>query len=575
MTRVNTALTKRWRVAERDGDTGRELARALGIHPVTGELLARRGLRTPADALRFLNPSLDDAHDPLLLPDCRQAVERIVQAISRKETIFVHGDYDVDGLTSAALLTRVLGSLGAKVIPFVPSRSRDGYGVSVENVERAAAEGAKLLVTSDCGVSAHDACQKAKQIGLDVVVTDHHPCPQELPVAHAVVNPARPDSRYPFPHLAGVGVAYKLCQALCQEQEVKQEHLHSHFLDLVALGTVSDVVPLLDENRLFVTHGLKSLPRTRKRGLIALMASAGVDPARVSAEAVGFALGPRLNAAGRIAEASEALDLLLTRDADKANSIASEISAKNSERQRMQKAIAAEALAAVPQQCREDDRVLVVGGEGWHPGVVGIVAAKLVDTFWRPAVVLCRSNGEWHGSGRSIPGFDLGRAIEALGSDIVNGGGHAMAAGLACPADRLEEMRRGLNELASEWLSEEDLTPTVEIEQEIGLQDIGMELACEIGRLEPYGEGNPQPVFTTSGVRLTNAGTMGSDGAHFRAALEGVSTPHRVIGWRMGELAATLGTSGVYNICYTLKMHSYNGTDSVDVVLCDAPTEGP
>lgn len=550
-----------------------ELARSVDLHVACAMLLLKRGVTTPAEALSFLGPCLDNLHDPFLLPDADKAVERIVAAIDSGETIFIHGDYDVDGVTSAALLTRVLRKLGANVVPFVPSRSRDGYGIRAATVERAHADGAGLFLSCDCGISAHDACNRARELGLDLIVTDHHQCQSTLPDAYAVVNPNRSDSAYPFSDLAGVGVAYKMCQALCIRRNVPLDALHKHFLDLVALGTVSDVVPLTGENRAYVYHGLRSIADTQKQGLLALIQASGVPMEGVDTETIGFRLGPRINAVGRLAEASTALELLLTSDADVAGRIAAEMSQTNVERQAEQSRVFQEALAAVAEDNLTEDRVLVVAREGWHAGVIGIVAGKLAELFFKPAFVLTRTDDRFHGSGRSIPGYNLAAAIGLLGDDLVQGGGHAMAAGISFEAANLEQVRKKLNDLANRWLTEEDLVPKVPIELELDPSGITLQLAQDIARLAPFGEGNREPVLATRRVKLTDIRAMGSSGNHLSAQLVGTTEAARIVGWGMGEHSAALDPTRLYRICYNLRIDSFRGTDRVTLVLQDRPVE--
>jgi single-stranded-DNA-specific exonuclease len=559
-----------WTLMEPPLDGGENLSRGLGLHPVTALLLARRGIRTVSAASDFLNPSTATVPDPFLLPDAEQAVDRLIRAIDSGESILVHGDYDVDGVTSAALLTRVLGKLGAKVRPFVPSRARDGYGVSVAALERAAAEGVSLILTADCGITAFDACTRARQLGLDVVVSDHHEPADTLPEAFAVVDPLVPGSSYPFRGLAGVGVAYKLCQALCLRRGVDLDALHRHFLDLVALGTVSDCVPLLDENRAYVYHGLRSMGTSQKEGIRALLRLSGLGES-LGTEDVGFRLGPRINAAGRLAEADEALELLLTRDSARAEELATILTERNTQRQQEQRRIQAEAIQAIFETGISEDAVLVVGREGWHPGVIGIVAGKLVETFYRPAVVLTLRDGHWHGSARGIPGFHWARALEELGEDLVRGGGHAMAAGLSLPRERLREFRVAVNELAQQWLSPADLQPRLEVEAEVPVEQLSFQLAQEVVRLAPFGEGNPEPVLMSSRVRLDNVRCVGEGGRHLRAELRGAPGPVSVVGFGMGDAVSSLSGDRLFKICYNLRVSAYNGSGRAEIVLRDLP----
>lgn len=563
-------LKKQWIVRDAPELTCAELQRALDLHPVVARLLAQRGMRTPAEALEFLNPCADTLPDPFLLPDAAEAVDRILYAVDHGQTIFVHGDYDVDGITSAALFTRVLMKLGANVTPFVPCRSREGYGVHPMTVRRAHQDGAGLLLTCDCGITAHNACEEAAALGLDVVVTDHHEPNETLPCATAVVNPMRKDCSYPFRSLAGVGVAYKICQALCARRGINLQALHKHYLDLVALGTVSDCVPLLGENRIYVHQGLKSIGSTRKAGLRALMESANMGP-NVDAEHIGFILGPRINAAGRLAEASEALELFLTQDRSRAVEIAQTLSERNVQRKREQDSVFQQALEDLEQELESDSRVLVLGREGWHPGIIGIVAGKLSEAYYRPAFVLSVTDGVCHGSGRSIPGFNLARAIEHLGKDLISGGGHAMAAGVSFPAERMADVKEALNQLASQWLTDDAMVPRVDVDMELDVLEITRDLGRQITRLAPFGEDNAEPVFVSSDVQMRNIRTMGADGHHFRAELAGTRDPVSVVGFGMGEAVPSLESSRSSKICYNLRISRFNGVDRTELMLYDAP----
>lgn len=567
-------ITKQWIVRnDVTCEMADDLAGAVGISSLTACLLIHRGIRDPHQALSFLSPSLKDIHDPFLLLECDTAVDRILFAMDNGQTIFVHGDYDVDGVTSAALLTRVLTKLGAKVIPFVPNRSRDGFGVQTWTVEKAHSEGADLLLTCDCGTSAIEACDRAAELGLDIVITDHHEPGSERPNALAVVNPHMKGSRYPYKNLAGVGVAYKICQALCHRRGIDLENLHNHFLDLVALGTVSDVVPLLDENRAYVFHGLKNLANSRKLGIQALIQVSGMDAARMTSEDIGFRLGPRLNAAGRLAEASEALELLITNSQKAAREIAASLSTRNRERQDQQNRIWKEALEVITLRNYQDNHVIVVEGENWNPGVIGIVAGKIAERYHRPAFVLAPVDSLYTGSARSIPGFNLAEAIDSLGKNLVEGGGHAMAAGVKIRPENLERFRERVNSLAGEWLTPEDLIPSIDIEAKIDAGDIDLQVCKEISQLAPFGEGNEEPILISEGVRLENIRCIGSDGQHLKAEISSRWGRLSVFGWGMGDLCDMLDSTRDYKICYNLKTNCFNGSEGVDLILQDAPRE--
>lgn len=567
-------IVKQWIVRnDVTSEQADELAAAVGTTGLTACLLIHRGLADPGRALAFLSPSLNDIHDPFLLPDCEQAVARILLAIDNNQVIFVHGDYDVDGVTSAALFTRVLTRMGARVIPFVPNRSRDGFGMQTWTVEKAHAEGARLILTCDCGTSALEACQRARELNLDVVITDHHEPGNEIPEAVAVVNPSLKGCKYPFRTLAGVGVAYKICQALCIRKGISLEYLHNHFLDLVALGTVSDVVPLVDENRVYVYHGLRNLAKSQKQGIQALIQASGLDAGKMTSEDIGFRLGPRLNAAGRLAEATEALELLITNSQETAGTIASSLSSRNRQRQDQQNLIWQEALCKIEERNYQQNHVIVVEGEDWHPGVIGIVAGKIAERYHRPAFVLAPVDSLYTGSARSIPGFNLAEAIESLGKNLVEGGGHAMAAGVKIRPENLERFRESVNSLARKWLAPEDLMPSIIIEAIVDAKEIDLEICREISRLAPFGEGNEEPILMSENVRLENIRAIGSEGQHLKAETVSRWGTLSVLGWGMGRLADVLDSTRDYKICYNLKTGCFNGSEGVDLILQDAPRE--
>ncbi len=471
--------------------------------------MVNRGLKDPAAAHKFLNPSLDDLGDPRLLPDYEAARDVILGAIERKEKIYIHGDYDVDGVTSAALFSRFLEKMGADVHTHVPHRMKEGYGIHLLAVEEARQMEAKVFLTCDCGISAHDQVEAAREAGMTVVVTDHHTVPPELPNAAALINPHREDSQYPFDELSGAGVVFRFCEGLAREMGAPVDGYRRAYLDLAVLGTVADVMPLIEENRIITKHGLKSLWDTKKEGLRALMKTSNLYETALdglAASHIGFQLGPRLNATGRIDDAGRALKLLLSRDIGEAMVIAQEIEVINRERRARQELIVAEAMEMVGQMDLSDRFVIVVGNEGWHSGIVGLVASKLVDLYHRPAYVMFFNpdTGMARGSARSIPGFNLAESIRSL-YPLVEGGGHAAAAGFSARLDQVAEVSEAFNRYAKEHLTDEDLIPVVDVDAAVDGDEVTYESVDALQRLAPFGNGNPTPVFSMRNVQVHRA----------------------------------------------------------------------
>ncbi len=563
-------LRRRWLAPEPVAlDAVQALQSSLGLPTPVCELLARRGLAEPAAARAFLRPSFEALHPPDLLPDLTVALRRIETAIHAGQGILVHGDYDADGLSSAALLTRGLAHLGARVEAFVPHRLRDGYDLGPAGVSRAREIGARLILTADCGVSAVEAVAEASESGVDVVITDHHRPPPRLPAAVAVVNPARADSGYPFRGLAGVGVAFKLLAALYDRAGAAPEHLNRH-LDLVALGTVADLVPLADENRILVRAGLAAMVRTRKAGLLALARRAGVSIERVSASDIGYRLGPRLNAAGRVGAAETGLRLLLTDDREEAERLAERLELHNRKRRGEDRRVLAEAEAMLAERFDADrDRFVLLWGEDWHPGVIGIVASRLVERLHRPVVLVSLRQDPGRGSGRSIPGFHLHRALEGCADLLERYGGHRMAAGLEVRRDRLETLASRLGEAARETLAEEDLVPEIRIDLSLPLAAVDDELLGWIGRLAPFGTENPRPVLHVRGVNLERPARVGSEGAHLKGVLSDAAGGRlEAIGFGMGDRLGE-ATVGPLEVAFELSRDRYRGRERLQARLLD------
>jgi single-stranded-DNA-specific exonuclease len=540
------------------------LAGTLELSEITASILVRRGYRDVEEARRFVTGEIEP-HDPFLLGDMAVAVEKIRVAIAAGQRICVHGDYDVDGICATALAVLTLRTLGADVEWHLPSRFEEGYGVSGDTISRLADEGCTLLVTVDCGITAVEEVSAAKERGLDVIVTDHHRPGESLPDCPVVAT--RP-SDYPYPELCGTGVVCKLAQALGVDV--------APYLDLVALATIADVVPLLDENRSLAIAGLRSLARTQRPGLQALLRSAGVDPAAVDAAAVGFRLAPRINAAGRLGRPDAALELLLTTDAEEAKRLANELETLNQDRQAVESRILRAAIAEVESwpEARRRSRGYVIWGEDWHEGVIGIVASRLVERFNRPVVLIAGTGGAWKGSGRSLSAFDLHGALAACSQHLERFGGHRAAAGLSIDPAKLEEFAAAFAAHADATLVEEDLVPVTRIDAVLPGSALTLALATELERLAPFGLGNPEVTLLVPGCEAVQPGVVG-EGKHLRFRIrQGGSDAGSAIAFGLGSQLDRMRRPVRYDIACRLKENRWNGTIAPQLVvrrLFDAP----
>ncbi|MBA2474534.1 MAG: single-stranded-DNA-specific exonuclease RecJ [Actinobacteria bacterium] len=543
-----------WTIRPCPPETASALARELDVSDVTASVLVRRGYAEPEAARAFLEPERPP-HDPLLLGDMADACAAIRHAVAAGKRICVHGDYDADGICATALAVLTLRELGADVDWHLPSRFDEGYGLHARTLERLAEEGCALVLTVDCGITAVEEVATARRLGLEVVVTDHHRPGETLPDCPVVAT--RP-SRYPFPELCGTGVVLKLAQALLG---LDAEGVRRH-LDLVALATIADVVPLLDENRSLATAGLRALARTQKPGLQALMRSAGVDPATVDSGAVGFRLAPRINAAGRLGHPGIALELLLTEDRERAEHLARRLEELNRERQVVEERIVREAVATVAGWPEEERRArgYVLASDGWHEGVIGIVASRLVERYARPVVLIAGTEGSWKGSGRSVPSFDLHAALAACSAELERFGGHRAAAGLSIQPDRVDAFRAAFAAHAETVLGDDELRPETPIDAVL-LPDtrLSLDLCAELARLAPFGLGNPEVTLLAPGCELRELTSVG-EGKHlrFRVSRDGRDAGG-AIAFGLGQQLDRLRRQGSYDVAFRLQENHWNG----------------
>ncbi len=567
----------RWEPIACDEAAATRLADALKVPPVVARLLCQRGLSDPELAARFLNPSLEHLHDPMALADMGIAVERLRAAIARRERIAIHGDYDVDGITSTVILRRALELLGGDVTHFIPERLKDGYGLQPASVERLHAEGVAVIVSVDCGIRGVEAARRARELGLDLIITDHHEPDVELPPALAVINPKRHDCSYPDKNLAGVGVALKLVQALCRKAQ--RDSWLSGFVKVAAIGTLADVVPLVGENRVIAKLGLDLLTKgPHKIGLRSLLDVAGLSGKTIDSYHISFMLAPRVNAAGRMSTPDIATRLLLASDeamGDEARALAQQLDAENIRRQEEE----AEVLAAAKKIVQTDPEVgartvLVVAGESWHRGVIGIVASKLVESFHRPAIVLSVEAGIAHGSCRSVPHFDMLAALERCAPLFIRFGGHKQAAGLTLDASRIRELRGAVNDVADETLGPEELMPRLRIDGDLSFRGISGGVAAGVAALAPFGVGNPRPVFAARGVELVD-GPRTLKERHLKMSLRQEGRIFRAVAWRAAERHDYLADhKGALDVAFSLEQNQYKGETYVELTLADVRHSG-
>ena len=565
-----TVQRYRWDVAElAPGDHRRGFE---GVPPLVIQLLWNRLVREPAEIACYLAGGAIAAASPFTMRGMREAIGRIIQARAAEETIAVYGDYDVDGMTSTAIVTSCLRFLGIKTLPFLPRRDVEGYGLHVDAIARLHDAGAGLLIAIDCGISGNSAVDFARGLDLDVIVADHHHVPDNLPNAVAVINPAQPGCAYPFKGLCAAGLAYKLSEALLERVGLGPE-LAEAWLDLATLGTVADVVPLLGENRRLVSRGLRFVGASKRPGIQALLAKAGVNPSEVNAQAIAFRIAPRLNAAGRLADPNLGLQLLLTESTVEAESLAAELDETNRERQRQTDLALSSArllLAARPSM----PKLLLVADESYPLGVVGLVAGRLNEELSRPVLVAGINDGVVRGSARSIARFHIAEALAACDDLLLRHGGHTRAAGFAVATENLDRLRGRLEDLAERQLTEHDVEPSLAIDAELALRRWGPDLYHVLGRLEPFGFANPQPVLLSHRVRVREARVVGrTSPGHLRLSLADGPTVWEAIGFGLGDRAANL--ADCLDIVYRVERHEWNGQVGVQLHLLDLrPSHG-
>lgn len=560
-------LGRQWRIAPSATALRTAISKKLSISPIVAQVLINRGVDDVVKAREFLYGGAEQLHDPLLMKDMNRAMQRVLQAIDNRQRITVYGDYDVDGITACSLMVRVLRELNADIEYYVPERQSEGYGLHGAALESLVAAGTKLLITVDCGISAFKEVS-ALHDRLDIIITDHHQPPDIIPPAYAVINPRQSDCPYPNKQLAGVGVAYKLCQAIWRHYDRQDTDLH-RYLDIVALGTIADMVSLIGENRVLVKLGLQQLQESGNPGLKALKDVCGIATQRINTGKVGFVLAPRLNAAGRVSHAAAAVELLITNDNHRAFKLASLLNQENIVRQEVERQITAAAEVRLASIDVGKEKVLVVDGNEWHPGVIGIVASRLVEKYYRPVVMITVRDGIGKGSCRSIPGFNMYEALKSASDLLLQFGGHHQAAGLSLDAANIGALHARMTQFASDHLTPEDYQPTIVIDSLVGLEEITAAFLEDMACLEPHGIGNPSPVFASRRVRPIDVRTMGHEGKHIRMKVAAQGAVNNVVGWDMGVLSDKIRCSDAVDVAFIPEFNEWQGTTTIQLKAHD------
>ncbi|MCK8815975.1 single-stranded-DNA-specific exonuclease RecJ [Natroniella sulfidigena] len=568
-------LSKRgaqWKLKDDEQENINDLVKELGLDPVIAKILANRGLKAPQQVEEFLDFSLERLNDPYLLPDMKQAVARIKAAIKGNEQIVIYGDYDVDGITATSLLVDYLKKIEAKVDYYIPNRLEEGYGLNVSALESLAQKGAKLIITVDCGIKAHRQIKHANQLGLDMIITDHHHAPQQLPDAVAIVNPKRADSSYPFSELAGVGVAFKLAAALELEVRNKDlESLYQEYLDLVALGTVADIVPLVKENRIMVKHGLVKIKNTAKLGLAALVEVSQLADKEINTGRVGYNLAPKINAAGRIGDPALAVELLLAQEKLEAKRLAKKLEQLNKQRQEISRQMFEEAEAIIEQLDLKKEWFLVLASPNWHPGIAGNVASDICEKYHRPTILISQdSAGKWQGSGRSIKGFNIYDALLANEQLLERFGGHKQAAGLTITEENIKKLRANLNDYIKQSLEASDLKPVSRVDVEVGFDQLDFALVNKLEQLAPFGLRNPRPVLMSKDVTVKNFRVVGKDGKHLKLTVSSAGEVIDAIAFNQAVLEADLleQKQGI-EVLFNVEINQWQGNSSLQLKVKD------
>lgn len=557
-------MNKKWEIYKTNEEKVEELQKKYKLNRLLSILLTNRGITEEAEIEKFLNPKRSDFYDPFGMPDMEKAVERILNAIENKEQIIIYGDYDVDGITSVTVLKSFLEERGIQVNVYIPNRLNEGYGLNKTAMEEIAKQGNKLMITVDCGITAVEEVEYAKKFGIETIITDHHEPAEELPKAIAVVDAKRKDNKYECRNLAGVGVVFKLIQALSIKLKLDQKE-YLKYLDIVCVGTISDIVPLTDENRVIVKLGLKLVEQTKNLGLKEILQSCGYS--KINSTTISFGVAPRINACGRMGHQEEALNLLVSKEEKEVKKLTQKINEYNKIRQEIEKNIYNEAIEQIEKERNDNKNTIVVFGKGWHHGVIGIVSSKITELYFKPSILLCEEDGECKGSGRSIPGFDLHEALMECNDTIEKFGGHAMAVGININKEKIEEFKEEFEKIAKEK-EVDKIIPILNLDAEIKLDDVNKEMVDSLKELEPFGEANKMPIFAFRNLKIDSIRSL-SDGKHLKLSVKDNKNIINAIGFNMGTLTDTYRIGDRVDIAGNLEINSFNGVDSIQINIKD------
>ena len=556
-------MNKKWEICKINEEDINKICEENNLSQLIGSILTSKKIISKDEIREFLNPTRDDFHDPFLMPDMEKAVERILIAIQNKEKIIIYGDYDVDGITSVTVLKKFLEEQGLKTGEYIPNRLNDGYGLNKAAVKNISEQGYTLIITVDCGISCIEEIEYAKELGMEVIVTDHHEPGEIIPDCLAVVDAKRKDNKYPFNQLAGVGVVFKLIQSISLKLNLEAKE-YLKYLDIVCVGTISDIVPLIDENRVITKLGLKLVEKTRNIGLKTLLESTGYK--EINSTTISFGIAPRINACGRMGEEKEALELFLTNNIQEAKQISERLNQYNIERQETEKQIFKQAI----QEIEEEDKdvpCIILGKEGWHHGIIGIVASKVTDIYFKPSILICFEGEEGKGSGRSIPGFDLHDAVMNCNTYVEKFGGHSMAIGINVKKENFEKFKKEFEEYVQNSHIN-DIIPIIKIDKEIDLRKINIQDIRDLKLLEPYGEANKMPLFLIKNMKIQSIRTL-SEGKHIKLKLGIDNYIADAIGFNMGNIAEQYLIGDRVDVVGSLEINDFGDNENIQINLKD------
>ena len=557
-------MNKKWQIYQVDNEKVEEIVKKYGINKLLATILVNRNITEEEQINKFLKPKRNDFYDPYKMPDMKIAVQRILKAIHNKEKIIIYGDYDVDGITSVTVLKSFLEERGINAAEYIPNRLEEGYGLNKIAVEEIAKQKYTLMITVDCGISANEEVEYANQLGIETIITDHHEPGSELPNAIAVVDAKRKDNSYPFRNLAGVGVVFKLIQALSIELNLDEKE-YLKYLDIVCIGTISDIVPLVDENRVIVKLGLKLVEQTKNLGLKAILQASGYN--KIDSNTISFGVAPRINACGRMGHQEEALKLFLSKNPDEVIELTQKLNEYNKLRQDIEKNIYTDAITQIEKDKLSDKNTIVLMGKNWHHGVIGIVSSKITELYFKPSILLCEEDDYGKGSGRSIPGFDLYEALTECQGSIEKFGGHSMAVGINVKKDKLQEFKEQLEEIAVQKHIE-DIVPILKIDMQVSLDDIDKEMVESLNELEPFGEENKMPLFAIKNLKIDSIRAL-SEGKHLKLTLKDNKNIINAIGFNLGYLSTEYRIGDKIDVVGNLEINNFNGVDNIQINIKD------